>query len=133
MSPYSASKLMTEIMLRDAASTNGLKYIVLRYFNVAGADPKLRTGQSTREASHLIKAAVQTALGVRELLEIFGTDYPTPDGTCILSSGDGRRREARLGRRFRGYDAGPAGGRPAAIVADVQTISTAYTIVDACL
>lgn len=83
MSPYGASKLMTEIMLRDAAPASGLKYVVLRYFNVAGADPKLRTGQSTRAATHLIKAAVQTALGLRDRMEIFGTDYPTPDGTCI--------------------------------------------------
>lgn len=56
---------------------------MLRYFNVAGADPKLRTGQSTRAATHLIKAAVQTALGVRKRMEIFGSDYPTPDGTCL--------------------------------------------------
>ena len=83
MSPYGTSKLMTETMLRDVASVNDLNYIVLRYFNVAGADPKLRTGQSTRAATHLIKAAVQAAIGVRSGMEIFGTDYPTPDGTCI--------------------------------------------------
>jgi UDP-glucose 4-epimerase len=83
MSPYGASKLMTEMMLRDAASASDLKYVVLRYFNVAGADPKLRTGQSTRAATHLIKAAVQAALGARERLDIFGSDYPTPDGTCV--------------------------------------------------
>jgi UDP-glucose 4-epimerase len=83
MSPYGASKLMTERMLQDAASASSLKYAVLRYFNVAGADPKLRTGQSTRAATHLIKVAVQTALGARDRMEIFGTDYPTPDGTCI--------------------------------------------------
>src|SRR5579883_322979 len=83
MSPYGASKLMTEMMLKDAASASELKYVVLRYFNVAGADPKLRTGQSTRAATHLIKAAVQAALGVRDRLAIFGTDYPTPDGTCV--------------------------------------------------
>jgi UDP-glucose 4-epimerase len=83
MSPYGTSKLMTEMMLRDVASASDLKYIVLRYFNVAGADPKLRTGQSARAATHLIKAAVQAAIGVRSGMEIFGTDYPTPDGTCI--------------------------------------------------
>lgn len=83
VSPYGTSKLMTETMLRDVASASDLKYVVLRYFNVAGADPKLRTGQSTQGATHLIKVAVQAALGVRSGLEIFGTDYPTPDGTCI--------------------------------------------------
>jgi UDP-glucose 4-epimerase len=83
LSPYGASKLMTERMLQDAASASDLKYVVLRYFNVAGADPKLRTGQSTRAATHLIKVAVQTALGARDHMDVFGTDYPTPDGTCI--------------------------------------------------
>jgi UDP-glucose 4-epimerase len=83
MSPYGASKLMTETMLRDVAAANDLSYIVLRYFNVAGADPKLRIGQSTRAATHLIKVAVQAAIGVRSGMEIFGTDYSTPDGTCI--------------------------------------------------
>jgi len=74
---------MTEIMLRDAAIAHDLKYVVLRYFNVAGADPALRTGQSTRGATHLIKVAVETALGRRPKMDVFGTDYPTPDGTCI--------------------------------------------------
>jgi len=83
MSPYGMSKLMTETMLRDVALASGLKYVVLRYFNVAGADPQLRTGQSTRTATHLIKVAVQAALGLRDGMEIFGTDYPTPDGTCV--------------------------------------------------
>jgi UDP-glucose 4-epimerase len=83
MSPYGTSKLMTEMMLRDAASASGLTYVVLRYFNVAGADPLLRTGQSSRNATHLIKVAVQTALGIRDGMDIYGTDYPTPDGTCI--------------------------------------------------
>jgi len=82
MSPYGSSKLMAEIILRDAARAHGLRYI-LRYFNVAGADPQLRTGQSTRGATHLIKVAAETALGLRPKLEIYGTDYPTPDGTCI--------------------------------------------------
>jgi UDP-glucose 4-epimerase len=83
MSPYGSSKLMTEIMLRDAGAAHGLKHVILRYFNVAGADPKLRTGQSTKGATHLIKVAVETALGMRPHIEVFGTDYPTPDGTCI--------------------------------------------------
>jgi UDP-glucose 4-epimerase len=83
VSPYGWSKLMTEVVLRDAAAAHGLGFVILRYFNVAGADPKLRTGQSTPNATHLIKVAVQTALGLRPLLEVFGTDYPTPDGTCV--------------------------------------------------
>ncbi|MBI3436016.1 MAG: UDP-glucose 4-epimerase GalE [Proteobacteria bacterium] len=83
MSPYGSSKLMSEIMLRDAALAHGLRYAVLRYFNVAGADPRGRTGQSTRGATHLIKVAVETALGQRAKMDVFGTDYPTPDGTCI--------------------------------------------------
>jgi UDP-glucose 4-epimerase len=83
MSPYGSSKLMTEIMLRDVASAHPLRFVALRYFNVAGADPNLRTGQSTVGATHLIKVAVETALGLRPQIEVFGTDYPTPDGTCI--------------------------------------------------
>src|SRR5713226_2563108 len=83
MSPYGSSKLMTEIMLRDASIAHGLDYVILRYFNVAGADPKLRTGQSTKGATHLIKVAVETALGRRQKMDIFGTDYSTPDGTCV--------------------------------------------------
>jgi UDP-glucose 4-epimerase len=83
MSPYGSSKLMTEIMLRDASAAHGLDYVILRYFNVAGADPKQRTGQSTKGATHLIKVAVETALGKRSRMDVFGTDYPTPDGTCI--------------------------------------------------
>jgi UDP-glucose 4-epimerase len=83
MSPYGWSKLMTEIMLRDAGTAHGLRYTILRYFNVAGADPRGRSGQSTKGATHLIKVAVETALGLRPKIEVFGTDYPTPDGTCI--------------------------------------------------
>lgn len=82
-SPYGRSKLMTEMMLRDAAHAHGLKFGVLRYFNVAGADPQGRAGQATKGATHLIKAAVETALGKRDQLSIFGADYPTPDGTCV--------------------------------------------------
>src|ERR1700687_2797790 len=83
MSPYGSSKLMTEIMLRDAGAAYGLHHVILRYFNVAGADPQGRTGQSTKGATHLIKVAVETALGLRPKIEVFGIDYPTPDGTCI--------------------------------------------------
>jgi UDP-glucose 4-epimerase len=83
MSPYGSSKLMTEIMLRDASAAHGLRHVILRYFNVAGADPRGRTGQSTKGATHLIKVAVETALGLRPKMDVFGTDYPTPDGTCI--------------------------------------------------
>jgi UDP-glucose 4-epimerase len=83
MSPYGWSKLMTETMLRDAGFAHGLGYVILRYFNVAGADPKLRTGQSTRHATHLIKVATEAALGQRAKVDVFGTDYPTPDGTGI--------------------------------------------------
>jgi UDP-glucose 4-epimerase len=83
LSPYGSSKLMAEILLHDAGKAHGLRFVVLRYFNVAGADPKLRTGQSTPNATHLIKVACETALGKRSKLDVFGTDYPTPDGTCI--------------------------------------------------
>ena len=82
-SPYGSSKLMTEIILRDSAFAYGLHYVALRYFNVAGADPAGRGGQSTANATHLIKVAVQAALGARPYLEVYGTDYPTPDGTCV--------------------------------------------------
>jgi len=83
ISPYGTSKLMTEIMLRDTARAHALRYVALRYFNVAGADPLGRSGQSTARATHLIKVACETALGERPYLEVFGTDYPTEDGTCI--------------------------------------------------
>ena len=83
ISPYGWSKLMTEIMLRDASNAHDLKHVILRYFNVAGADPNCRTGQSTNGATHLIKVAVEAALGLRPKVDVFGTDYQTPDGTCI--------------------------------------------------
>jgi len=83
ISPYGSSKLMSEIMLHDAAKAYGLRFVALRYFNVAGADPRQRTGQATPAATHLIKVACETALGKRAKLDVFGTDYPTPDGTCI--------------------------------------------------
>ncbi|MDF1776635.1 MAG: UDP-glucose 4-epimerase GalE [Rhizobiaceae bacterium] len=82
-SPYGNSKLMTEMMLRDVAAAHPLHYACLRYFNVAGADPLGRTGQSTPKATHLIKAACEAALSKRPEMRVFGTDYPTPDGTCI--------------------------------------------------
>lgn len=83
MSPYASSKLMTEMMLRDASAVSGLKHMILRYFNVAGADPLGRTGQSTANATHLIKTATETAVGKRRKMEIFGTDYETADGTAV--------------------------------------------------
>ena len=82
-SPYGWSKLMTERMLRDVADASGLRFAILRYFNACGADPRLRTGQATANATHLIKIAVETGLGKRPEMQVFGTDYPTPDGTCI--------------------------------------------------
>jgi UDP-glucose 4-epimerase len=83
VSPYGRSKLMVEWMLADTAAAHDFRYVVLRYFNVAGADPAGRAGQSTKDATHLIKVAVQAALGRRPGLNIFGTDYDTPDGTCL--------------------------------------------------
>jgi UDP-glucose 4-epimerase len=83
ISPYGTSKMMVEMMLRDAAAAHGLSYMALRYFNVAGADPQGRSGQSTLRATHLIKVAAQAALGERPYLEVFGKDYSTADGTCI--------------------------------------------------
>ena len=83
ISPYGTSKMMTEMMLRDTVAAHPLQFVALRYFNVAGADPKGRSGQSTPRATHLIKIASQAALGHRSHLDVFGTDYETPDGTCI--------------------------------------------------
>lgn len=83
INPYGRSKLMSELMLADAAAAHELSYVVLRYFNVAGADPMGRAGQSTPNATHLIKVACQASLGLRPYLEVFGTDYPTPDGSCL--------------------------------------------------
>lgn len=83
LSPYGSSKQLTEVMLRDVATAHDMRYVILRYFNVAGSDPAMRHGQSTANATHLIKVAIQTALGMRSHMEVFGSDYPTPDGTCI--------------------------------------------------
>jgi UDP-glucose 4-epimerase len=83
ISPYGRSKLMVEWMLEDTSRAYDFRYVALRYFNVAGADPQGRLGQSTPNATHLIKRAVQTALGIHPKIEIFGQDYPTRDGTCV--------------------------------------------------
>ncbi|MGD9664632.1 MAG: UDP-glucose 4-epimerase GalE [Novosphingobium sp.] len=83
INPYGMSKLMTELMLADTANAHPLNYCALRYFNVAGADPQARSGQSTAGATHLIKVAVEAALGKRESVSVFGTDYDTPDGTGV--------------------------------------------------
>jgi UDP-glucose 4-epimerase len=83
INPYGASKLMTEVMLADCAKAYGFNYGALRYFNVAGADPKGRSGQVGKGATHLLKVACETAVGKRDHVDVFGTDYPTPDGTCI--------------------------------------------------
>jgi UDP-glucose 4-epimerase len=83
LSPYGSSKLMTEIMLHDVAAAHGMNYVALRYFNVAGADPKGRIGLATVGATHLLKIAVEAATGQRAKIDVFGTDYPTPDGSCI--------------------------------------------------
>jgi UDP-glucose 4-epimerase len=83
INPYGWSKLFFEQQLKDLGAAHGLASAVLRYFNVAGADPQGRTGQSTPQATHLIKIAAQAATGQREGMSVFGTDYPTPDGTCV--------------------------------------------------
>ena len=83
INPYGMSKLMTEIMLADTAAAHPINYCALRYFNVAGADPRGRSGQSTAGATHLIKVAVEAALGKRGHVAVFGTDYDTPDGTGV--------------------------------------------------
>jgi len=83
INPYGASKLMTERMLEDCSAAYGFNFGALRYFNVAGADPKGRTGQIGKGSTHLIKVAVEAAVGKRDHIAVYGTDYPTPDGTCI--------------------------------------------------
>ena len=83
INPYGRSKLMTEMMLRDAHAAYGLRYAAMRYFNVAGADPESRCGQVIPFVTHLIRRALHVHLGAFEKLDVFGTDYPTPDGTCI--------------------------------------------------
>jgi UDP-glucose 4-epimerase len=83
INPYGASKMMSERMLMDLGAASDLRYVSLRYFNVAGADSEGRMGQATPDATHLIKVACQAALGQRDGITVFGTDYDTPDGTCI--------------------------------------------------
>ena len=83
LNPYGSSKLVVEWMLRDAAAAHDFRYLALRYFNVAGADPEGRTGQSTPEATHLIKVAAEATVGPRNRVTVFGADYDTPDGTCV--------------------------------------------------
>ena len=83
INPYGWSKLMSEQMLRDIAATGVFNYGALRYFNVAGADPQGRSGQASKGATHLLKVACETAVGKRTHVDVFGTDYPTPDGTCV--------------------------------------------------
>jgi UDP-glucose 4-epimerase len=83
INPYGSSKMMAERVLADVATAAGIPYAILRYFNVAGADPKMRVGEATPDNSHLIKVACETAIGRRAGMHINGTDYPTPDGTCI--------------------------------------------------
>ena len=83
LNPYGHSKLMIEQVLKDCDHAHRLPHVALRYFNVAGADPGGRTGQATPKATHLIKVACEVAVGAREAMEIYGTDYPTPDGTCV--------------------------------------------------
>jgi len=83
INPYGASKLMSERMLRDISSAHGIRHATIRYFNVAGADPLSRMGQRTPDATHLIKVCCQAALGLRERVLIFGTDFDTPDGTGV--------------------------------------------------
>jgi UDP-glucose 4-epimerase len=83
INPYGASKMMAERLLTDIAAAHGMRYAILRYFNVAGADPQGRIGEATPDNNHLIKAACEVALGLRPGMWINGTDYPTPDGTCV--------------------------------------------------
>jgi UDP-glucose 4-epimerase len=83
INPYGQSKLMTELMLRDVAAVNPFEFVALRYFNVAGSDPQCRIGQSTPNATLLTKVACEVAVGKRDMLKIFGTDYDTPDGTGV--------------------------------------------------
>jgi UDP-glucose 4-epimerase len=83
INPYGASKMMAERVLRDVAAAAGLRFAILRYFNVAGADADARIGEATPDNSHLVKVACETALGLRPGMRVNGTDYPTPDGTCV--------------------------------------------------
>jgi hypothetical protein len=105
-SPYASSKLMSEIMLHDSAAAHALNYVVLRYFNVAGADPQAQIGLATVGATHLLKIAVEAATGQRAKIDVFGTDYPTPD-EVIDWYGKGKPLRAG-GIGLRRWRAGPA-------------------------
>ncbi|MCO6441255.1 MAG: UDP-glucose 4-epimerase GalE [Nitrococcus mobilis] len=83
INPYGASKMMSERICQDLAAASELRYVILRYFNVAGAEPEARIGQATPQATHLIKVACEAVVGARSGLKLYGTDYPTADGTCI--------------------------------------------------
>ncbi len=83
INPYGQSKLFSEKIIQDTAKVNDFKYVIFRYFNVAGASPDLKIGQKTKNATHLIKVASECAVGKRDKMYVFGDDYPTPDGTCI--------------------------------------------------
>lgn len=83
INPYGATKAMAERMLEDLAATGALRYVALRYFNVAGADPQLRTGEARPTATHLVNVACEVATGKRAALAVYGSDYPTPDGSCV--------------------------------------------------
>jgi UDP-glucose 4-epimerase len=105
ISPYGWSKLMSEVMLCDAGRAHGINHVILRYFNVAGADPRCRAGQSSKMATHLIKVAVEAAVGLRPKLDVFGNDYPTPDGSCVrdyIHVSDLARAHANALRHLRG-------------------------------
>ncbi len=106
---YGTSKLMTEWMLRDVAAVNPLRYVVLRYFNVAGSDPSGRIGQTTPGATLLTKVACEAMVGKRSHVSIFGTDYPTPDGTGVR---DYLHVEDLASAHLRALDYLRAGGRP---------------------
>ena len=112
INPYGMSKLMTEHMLADTARAHPLNFCALRYFNVAGADPAARSGQSTVGATHLIKIAVEAALGKRSHVGVFGTDYETPDGTGVrdyIHVADLADAHVKLDRRFEPRRPGDAG------------------------
>jgi UDP-glucose 4-epimerase len=112
INPYGWSKLMSEWMLRDVAAATPLRYVALRYFNVAGADPGGRIGQSTPEATHLLKVACQHVVGLRDQVSIFGTDYDTADGTCVR---DYIHVEDLASAHLRALDHLRSGGAPATL------------------
>jgi UDP-glucose 4-epimerase len=116
INPYGTSKLMSEMMLRDLAFATGLRYVVLRYFNVAGSDPKGRIGQSTLNGTLLTKVACETAVGKRPHISVFGTDFPTPDGTGVR---DYIHVEDLASAHLKALDYLKAGGEP-------QTVNCGY-------